>query len=70
MAETLSRRKDEVARLYSRGFSAKYIARRLFISPRTVEVHIRRAYQKLGVSSRDELIELTDSETSSQHAAN
>lgn len=53
----LSPREQEVARLYSKGVSARYVAERLHISPRTVEVHIRHVYEKLGISRRDELIE-------------
>lgn len=54
---TLSPRERAVAELYSRGFSAKHVASKLFISTRTVEVHVRHIYEKLGVRSRDELIE-------------
>lgn len=54
---TLSPRERVVAELYSRGFSAKHVASKLFVSSRTVEVHIRHVYEKLGVHSRDELIE-------------
>ncbi len=53
----LSPREQSVAELYSRGFSAGYVAAKLFISKRTVEVHVRHIYEKLGVRSRDELIE-------------
>lgn len=53
----LTPREKQVARLLSRGYSAVYIARRLYISKRTVETHVGRIYGKLGVSTRDELIE-------------
>lgn len=39
------------------GFSSKYVARHLHLSARTVETHMGRVYRKLGVHSRDELIE-------------
>lgn len=54
----LTARELEVAVLAGMGFSSKYVAQHLFISSRTVEVHIGRIYGKLGVSTRDELIEL------------
>lgn len=53
----LSPRERQVLSYSSRGFSNKYIAQRLHISVRTVEVHIRHGYQKLEVHDRDELIE-------------
>lgn len=54
---TLSPKERAVAALYSKGFSATHVASKLFISTRTVEVHVRHIYEKLGVRSRDELIE-------------
>lgn len=53
----LSKRESEVYGLASRGFTTRYIAERLWLSPRTVETHVRHIYEKLGVHSRDELIE-------------
>jgi DNA-binding CsgD family transcriptional regulator len=44
-----------VAEHASAGATNREIARELFISVRTVETHLSRAYRKLGVSSRDEL---------------
>jgi DNA-binding CsgD family transcriptional regulator len=52
---TLTRREDEVARLAAQGLTSKDIAERLFLSVRTVDNHLQRAYTKLGVSSRREL---------------
>ena len=46
-----------VLRYASRGYSSRYVARKLQISPRTVEVHIRHIYEKLGVRSRDEMLD-------------
>jgi DNA-binding CsgD family transcriptional regulator len=44
-----------VAELAGQGLTNRQIARRLFISPKTVEANLGRAYAKLGVSSRAEL---------------
>jgi DNA-binding CsgD family transcriptional regulator len=40
------------------GLTNKEIGARLFLSPKTVEFHLGRAYPKLGVRSRGELIKL------------
>ncbi len=50
----LSRRETEVLRLLAVGLSNKEIGQRLFISPKTVEHHVGRAYAKLGVRTRAE----------------
>jgi DNA-binding CsgD family transcriptional regulator len=44
-----------VATLASQGLSSREIADALFVSPRTVENHLQRAYEKLGVRGRSEL---------------
>ncbi|QXC61136.1 LuxR C-terminal-related transcriptional regulator [Aquihabitans sp. G128] len=51
----LSTREGEVARLAADGLSNRAIADRLFVSERTVENHLYRAFTKLGISGRDEL---------------
>jgi len=58
-AGLLSRRETEVLRLLSDGLSNKEIAERLFISPKTAEHHVSRAYAKLGVRSRAEAAAFT-----------
>jgi DNA-binding CsgD family transcriptional regulator len=50
----LSDREREVALLAASGFSSRDIAKRLFLSVRTVENHLQRAYVKLGVKNRSE----------------
>ena len=48
----LTRREREVANLAADGLSSQAIADRLFLSVRTVEGHLHRAYGKLGVNER------------------
>ena len=48
----LTAREVEVLRLVSRGLSAKQVASRLVISPKTARNHIEHIYTKIGVSNR------------------
>lgn len=52
----LTPRESEVARLAAAGRSNREIAEQMHLSPRTVENHLQRAYVKLGVSDRSELV--------------
>jgi DNA-binding NarL/FixJ family response regulator len=51
----LTPRQLEIARLAAAGLANKEIARRLYLSPRTVENNLHAAYAKLGVAGRDGL---------------
>lgn len=54
--ERLSTRELEVLRLVTEGLPNKTIGRTLGISERTVENHLRRVFEKLGVASRTEAV--------------
>jgi DNA-binding CsgD family transcriptional regulator len=51
---TLSRRELEVMRLIASGRTNREIAREFFVSPRTVDMHVRNIFAKLGCRSRAE----------------
>ena len=51
----LTRRERDVAALVMQGYRNAEIAERLFLSVRTVEGHIYRTFEKLGISKREEL---------------
>ncbi len=56
----LSRRETEVFFYLAKGFNAKYIENKLFISEGTAKTHIRHIYRKLNVHSQQELMRLVD----------
>jgi DNA-binding NarL/FixJ family response regulator len=50
--EGLTAREREVLGHAARGLTVRQMARRLHLSPRTVETHLARAYRRLGVRNR------------------
>ena len=44
--------------MLAEGRTTREAAAALFLSPKTVEYHLRKVYTKLGISSRSELAEL------------
>ena len=59
----LTKREREVAVLAASGITSKDIAERLFVSVRTVDNHLGRVYDKLGIASRAELAEVMAGDT-------
>lgn len=59
---SLTPREREVFALLARGRNSPYIQKELVITNNTVKAHVKHIYQKLGVSSHQELIDLVDGE--------
>jgi DNA-binding NarL/FixJ family response regulator len=53
--ESLTERELRVATLAAEGQTNRDIAQMLYVTPKTVEVHLSNAYRKLGIASRREL---------------
>jgi DNA-binding NarL/FixJ family response regulator len=45
----------QVARLVAEGMSNKEVAAQLFLSPRTIDAHLRSVFSKLDINSRTQL---------------
>ena len=54
-AESLTPRERRVGELAAKGLTTRAIAELLFVTPKTVEFHLRHVYQKLDITSRSEI---------------
>ena len=68
--ELLSAREREVIQYLAGGMTNREIAQALGLSPHTVKNYLFRIFDKLGVSSRTELLYLTMNNSQSQNSAN
>lgn len=59
----LTARELQIALLLADGQTTRQVAAALFLSPKTVEYHLRHVYTKLGIGSRAELAEQLSGET-------
>lgn len=55
-AYQLTQREVEVTRMVARGLRTAEVAEKLFLSPHTVRDHLKAVFEKVGVSSRGELV--------------
>ncbi|HET6626797.1 MAG TPA: AAA family ATPase [Nocardioidaceae bacterium] len=57
-ASTLTAQEVQVAGLVKQGLSNREVAAQLFLSPRTIDFHLRNVFTKTGITSRTELVGL------------
>ncbi|MFC3452153.1 AAA family ATPase [Amycolatopsis speibonae] len=56
----LTMQETHIARQVASGATSKEVATRLFVSPRTVDAHLRNIFRKLGITSRRQLRDMPD----------
>lgn len=56
---TLTDQEILIARLVAAGATSREVAAELFLSPRTIEAHLRSIFRKLEITSRRQLRELS-----------
>ncbi|MFJ4223765.1 ATP-binding protein [Microbacterium sp. NPDC089695] len=57
-ATSLTAHELQIARLVATGATSREVGAQLFLSPRTIEAHLRSIFRKLGISSRRQLRDL------------
>ncbi|QFU91988.1 AAA family ATPase [Amycolatopsis sp. YIM 10] len=58
--DQLTMQELHIARMVGGGATTKEVASRLFLSPRTVDAHLRNIFRKLGITSRRQLRDLPE----------
>lgn len=56
--DALTTHEVQIARLVATGATTREVAEQLFLSPRTIDAHLRNIFRKLGITSRRQLKEL------------
>jgi DNA-binding CsgD family transcriptional regulator len=56
--DALTAQEVTIARLVATGATSREVGEQLFLSPRTIEAHLRNIFRKLGITSRRQLKEL------------
>lgn len=57
-SDALTAQEVTIARLVATGATSREVGEQLFLSPRTIEAHLRNIFRKLGITSRRQLKEL------------
>jgi DNA-binding CsgD family transcriptional regulator len=67
----LTEQELQIARFVAQGLTNREVAAQLFLSPRTIDFHLRNVYRKLGISSRTALarLDLDSENVSARHVA-
>lgn len=67
----LTEQELQIARFVSQGLTNREVAAQLFLSPRTIDFHLRNVYRKLGISSRTALanLDLDSANVGARHEA-